>query len=1307
MRTRSLLCLGTFLLLSLPCPAQTSRLYFPEADIPHLNVPHMAQPPVIDGTISPGEWKDAARVMGVCSPLSENYFDRPISFWIAWDEQHLYIAARTDILPGTHLIKSRRERYTSDVVYDDAFEFGIFLNDRNQLPNETSSFLKIVLNSLGAGEYMKIYPSIGQNIYNWRPDAKIANGLHEEGGRKWWEMEMALDLKDLQLPGPNKAGDKSGLLLAADLKNPGWQWLDFPSASGHLEPYGFPRTVFTDDQPYVQVESLSGLHDEKIDLAATLYNPSKSDVTVKASLKLTYNAPASAKAPPKDIIDDEQTLTIPAGGSVPYAVNKAFPGLAYDTRITKFGDGTDIKVPQNFTNLHFRIVKAGAAPDAPPIYNYACQFGGTDKSYLNAKPQTEKMEAAVRFNPATDKVELSGDTLDAQIPAGTTPAALGYAVTLDGREVAGGKITQQINYIYSDIIDLPKARAGLYKVKLALLDAAGKTLVARDDLSFEKKDEAKVFAKWWNNDLGNTHKVLEPFEALKVRQTGDGTEIDCTRRQYAIDGLGLPRQIVSNGGNVLTGPARIVVTLGGREIVVPTGDKLDITSRQDWRIEFEGQSQTDTLGFSVKGWMEQDGLVSLDLTFAPLHEPVKIDALRVEWPVDDSLGNWMQCIGGIGGNYGPRTIGKVPDGDGKVWDTLAIGRAGSKMITGNWYNNVWVGNDQRGLCWFGDSDKGWVPSDDLPAHELDRSGGTLTLRNNIIAPEPGGAPFLLEAPRTVNLQYNATPFRHFAHGWRLTQVTAAGAFGDNTFKYNEKEKRRYFSVLSMPSKDVSEWPYYYAKYKKTADEQAKKGWYTNTVRLQQFLANGIALRGYMNKTLEPGLYDYFSADWVTTMDGESLNKSYRDYMTYLMDRDITEGGIAHYYFDISFTRSTASLISGMGYRLADGRVQPGSMDGPLREWYKRVWALMQEHDLYPGGVSGHATNSIPLRALPWTDAILDSEYPMRDPITVYGKDRMIAMSCPENFGVNICHLAFNDWHWISMFDAGAGASGGVFNTPEFRHFGITADDVAFLPFWRNQAQLKPADPGLLASAWKRPGKMMVEVLNYGLDPDGEEKTRAGDVALDFKALGLPVHPQPGQVRVEEVVLFDGHPERHNSIFNWYQNLPDHSRFKGDKDPKIRPPASPTIDLATGTLHGGDIFYHDARYYLVTWDEEARPALQEFSAADAPAALSWGVNRPETAKLSADEVAAQVANLNPALTIEAWRQPGTAMLLLRNSSAAPVKADLTLDLAKLGVKVSGLWKDYTQCLGGTLDEPSGKVTATVPANGSRLVFVDTY
>ena len=95
---------------------------------------------------------------------------------------------------------------------------------------------------------------------------------------------------------------------------------------------------------------------------------------------------------------------------------------------------------------------------------------------------------------------------------------------------------------------------------------------------------------------------------------------------------------------------RIVADVGGKESVVRAAGPLKITSAKPWRIEFEGPPATAAgIRFQAKGSIEQDGLVDLALTFAPEGAAVKLDGLRVEWPVDDALGLSMACIG-QGGN---------------------------------------------------------------------------------------------------------------------------------------------------------------------------------------------------------------------------------------------------------------------------------------------------------------------------------------------------------------------------------------------------------------------------------------------------------------------------------------------------------------------------------------------------------------------------------------------------------------------------------------------------------------------------------
>jgi hypothetical protein len=61
------------------------------------------------------------------------------------------------------------------------------------------------------------------------------------------------------------------------------------------------------------------------------------------------------------------------------------------------------------------------------------------------------------------------------------------------------------------------------------------------------------------------------------------------------------------------------------------------------------------------------------------------------------------------------------------------------------------------------------------------------------------------------------------------------------------------------------------------------------------------------------------------------------------------------------------------------------------------------------------------------------------------------------------------------------------------------DDVQWLPYWKNQGQvtLAPADPNVVCTLYRRPGKLLAVVMN-NTDAD-----RAVEMTLDLKRLGLP------------------------------------------------------------------------------------------------------------------------------------------------------------------------------------------------------------
>jgi hypothetical protein len=196
-----------------------------------------------------------------------------------------------------------------------------------------------------------------------------------------------------------------------------------------------------------------------------------------------------------------------------------------------------------------------------------------------------------------------------------------------------GVISNAAEWYFRDIVPLPALAPGKFTVEASLVLKDGKALGPMK-ASIEKLDEAKAFPEWWGKGIGNADRVLPPFTALRAVQvsgvrnqesdkndsrlptSGTFAGFACWGREYALSALGLPLSLTSQGRAILAAPARIVVTRAGKTETVPMGPAT-IVDAKDWRIRFEGKAAGAGLAFSAKGWMEQDGLVYVELTYAP------------------------------------------------------------------------------------------------------------------------------------------------------------------------------------------------------------------------------------------------------------------------------------------------------------------------------------------------------------------------------------------------------------------------------------------------------------------------------------------------------------------------------------------------------------------------------------------------------------------------------------------------------------------------------------------------------------------
>jgi len=123
--------------------------------IPSVAVPRMTTAPVIDGTIDPAEWREAAAISGIGDVGNNILIPRPVMFCLAWDSGHLYLAVRTYLgagyKPAIHSGRADGLAYT----FDDGLEFVWKPMGRNVVDRRAA--FKCFVNCIGNTNRSSIY----------------------------------------------------------------------------------------------------------------------------------------------------------------------------------------------------------------------------------------------------------------------------------------------------------------------------------------------------------------------------------------------------------------------------------------------------------------------------------------------------------------------------------------------------------------------------------------------------------------------------------------------------------------------------------------------------------------------------------------------------------------------------------------------------------------------------------------------------------------------------------------------------------------------------------------------------------------------------------------------------------------------------------------------------------------------------------------------------------------------------------------------------------------------------------------------
>jgi hypothetical protein len=1032
---------------------------------PTMAIPYAWQKPTIDGVID-AEWEQAAS-FNALQAIDKRINPRQTRFWIMWDEENFYVAMRSPFRQGERPRQAHRGREPEtdmDVVWDDSYEIWISVGATDTLTGQPDCSTQFLANITGARSDAIHQPAVGNSRTssydtNWEPKNRLT-------ANNEWEMEVVIPRSSLgTTERPFHEGMAVRALMARNFKDP-WEQPSFEGTSTFAVIETHSQFILSKTAPALHLLSVGDAAKGTIGLHLAAFGQTDAKIRwLFQSDAVTREGTANVEKSRLTEVVNETSLDAPGEGDFRITVTGEDGGVLLDWQAKRaFG-------------LASRMVKG--APDQKPVrelYNPATETRNDRGDVVNL---------GIKFNPVRDFARVFGDFIN--YDNRDVIKEISIVVKDAGeKEIQRATTTLDKDAYAKAILHFKDLPLGEYTARLECLDKDGNVLASKDS-KFAKEDLAKKY-EWWNTTRGSIEKVIAPWTPVTLK----GNTLGVWGREMEIGPAGIPARVATQGKDILAAPGRLVATLGDGSVLEATGMKAKTVFDQDHRKVVEVSSELGDIAVKSEVRVEFDGMYKVTMTLTP-RKPVTLTDLRIVLPYRESMGNYIHAVTAeIRSGY---WYGSTPQGKGRVWASTDLND--KTMKVGSFIPYVWLGSTKGGLSWFADSDEGWMPSDKVPAIEIQRNrDAEVDMVFNLISSEA-----TIDTPRTITFALQASPVKEMPSGWR-----GYNWWTGDTFKNYAHKENLIFSSTPFVVKEYAE------EAKKMVEAQHKAG----RPAVPYFIHAALLPSQWI-----PELKD-LADEWqskLTSNGGKALvyENTLNDYMIYHWSKWAEEYGIDGYYVDNMVPMQCDKVEAGRGYRLPDGRIQPAFQMFGTREYFLRSRAAFLEHNP-KSMIVLHMTNSM---VLPWVaaaDLTYDGEhhviYPEMDKdfMDFWSLDRM-RVDYPGQWGVPVDFMhkyeREGEWdpaklHWamrawfatVTLHDALPYGN----NNGQARQliaqrdaFGIGADDVKFLAYW-DDTGLKAKGDDIKLAGWQRPDKLLLLVTNFG------EAQDAG-VTIDTAKLG--------------------------------------------------------------------------------------------------------------------------------------------------------------------------------------------------------------
>ncbi len=1050
--------------------------------LPRMTVPATSHPPVIDGVLEPGEWDRAAACTGFVTAFEGKLAKSQSTAWITYDNRYLYVAFRNYRGPDLKFISARARRTDDDaIVFDPANEIWF------SPPGTPQATYQTIFNVYPAVFDSKMIPSVGYTSKSWSGKWEVASRQDTDS----WTVEARAPISAF---GVDRIADRAvwGALFTTDVLNeadkfrawaPGGAFADIPR-HGQME--------FTADGPAFQLLNVDTIFAGHPVIAAAVVGATHAQTTTRVSARFGRAIGANAG----DVVVSKDVVAVPGSRqNLELNADLMQAGIRSGFCEITATAGQNILYHQVFP---FLIDGSVRKPPATIVKTPYDQPFGLTASYA---PLSKKLLIKIDRYYMQEKAAVMGGRVQLSDPKtgrNVAESAIGefdrdYSeFALDLKEIPVPVETERdwqslrvrtplgSARVGSDAVSMTAGtQAADYQLKAVLTGKSGNQL---SSATVPVKLQGYQFS-WLPNDIGISDQVIAPWTAIRWQND----QVSLWNKVYSLSGGGTANRIMNSGRPQLSGPMALEAIIDGRTVTLsgapPTN--VHLTSAA---LDLTGEAHAANLTVNTNTHVEFDGFVLNSMTVQPTKANVSRLSLVVTMPAAE--GSQFVTTSGGWSSY----FGETPD----KWDSR---ESSLPSMRGSYVPYVLLTDSERGFSVFMDNDKGWRLDPALPAEDLQRHDGLVTLRIHFI--NKAGP---IDQPLTIRYGWMVTPQKPQPAGWRGYLIDNKKYYPQSTpVFWNDADRDTLWAYYSSP------FPKSYEKSRTMLNGTTSQG----VVGCVGSIAHAIAR--YSDFQGRP--FNALAADWgnppgSTTNGDIARSRGPNDFDLFHFDRWLKLSGLNCIYFDENYLSEDWNYLTGSAYLLPDGKVQPGYDYLGLREYNKRLRYMFRENGKPSPNLWEHTTGGQPVYA--WMpDVSMEGENVeptdlTADYIEMLPSSRLRSIGMGRNLGSApfvMCQalrhgkgeiskvLVHQFVGWVLAHDVLP--EGVPFWPPLSAELELWRDDVKFLPWWDKGTGIVSSVPGVVASAHVRPGSSVLWIVNTNReDKTASIRIDAGKIGLD-------------------------------------------------------------------------------------------------------------------------------------------------------------------------------------------------------------------